>query len=93
MLIDLANDVNGLRTTTNTLIGTLRHRIGLIEYVLDGVVESSIHQELSTLQTNVLSGLRTSIVGKAMEEVFHRANLEHGNTFLLNIFLAITVHP
>ncbi|KAH5431380.1 hypothetical protein HBI38_166430 [Parastagonospora nodorum] len=64
-------------SAVRTLDGILRHRKNLaIRAVYDAT--DVFMAKVSTLETDMLTGVRTAFIGECMEDAYHAANLEYG---------------
>lgn len=78
--------VNTSQSAMRTLCRILCNRRDLTLYGFEEASEG-FHSDLSSLQTNISSSIRTAFVGKLMENAYHAANMEYGrSSFLLRVF-------
>ena len=60
-----------------TFAANLRHRERLISYGVKQVTDD-FETKLSALRADTLSFVRTSFIGRLVENTYHAANMEHG---------------
>jgi hypothetical protein len=84
-ILDATNFESPSETTTTrssssavkTLDGILRHRRNLAIRAVDDATEDFM-AKMSTLETDMLTGVRTAFIGECMEDAYRAANLEYG---------------
>ena len=71
------NSDRSLQDRLNPLIATLRHRETLLLSSVETIIED-FQVKMSSVHTDALSPIRTSIVGQLMEGTYDEANREYG---------------
>ncbi|KUL85849.1 hypothetical protein ZTR_07402 [Talaromyces verruculosus] len=74
---DTVNSDRSLQDRLNPLIATLRHRETLLLSSVETIIED-FQVKMSSVHTDALSPIRTSIVGQLMEGTYNEANKEYG---------------
>ncbi|KAF2710421.1 hypothetical protein K504DRAFT_405554 [Pleomassaria siparia CBS 279.74] len=74
----IPNADDGARAGIRTLIATFRHRRHLLSYDFENITDD-FRAQISAVQTDALSPIRTSIIGTLMENKYKRANREYGS--------------
>jgi hypothetical protein len=72
-----ANDSTGY--AMRTLASNLLHREHLMRFGIKQVTET-FESDLSCLGADTLSAVRTSFIGKLMENTYHAANIDYGKS-------------
>jgi hypothetical protein len=72
---------NDTRSAMRTVADILRHRKDLTFYGIEKAIDG-FHSELSSLQTDTLSSIRTAFIGRLVENTYHAANMEYGKLAL-----------
>lgn len=68
---------NNSRPAMQTFAANMRHRKDLTLYGIEQAVDS-FHSNLTTLNSNAFSSVRTAFIGRLMERTYHAANIEYG---------------
>lgn len=66
-------------SAVRALDGILQHRKNLAIRAVDDATEVFM-AKITTLETDMLTGVRTAFIGECMEDAYHSANLEYGRS-------------
>lgn len=69
-----------MQARLNPLVATLRHRRSLLLNAVEIIIED-FREMMSHIETDVLSPIRTSIIGQLLEETYNAANMENGKFY------------
>ena len=74
-----ASTENGIYPTNTSLVHSLRHRRNLTTADTEDAIDL-FRVEFSNLQVDALAPLRTAFIGNLMEDAYHTANLDFGES-------------
>jgi hypothetical protein len=71
-----------VQSTMQTLTGILHHRKDLVILGIEQAIEN-FHSDMIYLRSDIFTPVRTSIIGKLMQDTYHAANMESGEPMYL----------
>jgi hypothetical protein len=74
------------RSAMRTFAANLVHREHLTRYGIEKATET-FESDLSSLRADVLSSVRTALIGQIMEATYHAANMEYGKSIFTTLLI------